>query len=78
MKWDAEKLNKFIQSVTTGDTVVTITKMEYYPTLEYQDGEFVQSETYRVKIDSEYFPRYIENKIYEWLKITLIWEVSLV
>ena len=78
MKWDVEKINKFIKSVTTGDTVVTITEMEYYPKFTYVNGEYVQSETYLVKIDSDYFPRYIENKLYEWLKITLVWEDSLI
>jgi hypothetical protein len=78
MSLTSENLNKFIKNITTGDTQVNIIEMEYYPKFELRNDEFVQVEAYKIKIDSDYFPRYLENKIYDWFGIILVWEESLV
>jgi hypothetical protein len=78
MKWTVDAVNKFINSVTTGDTVVTITEMVYYPKFTFVNGEFVQTETYKIKFDGDRIPLYIEDKLFQILKITLVWEDSLV
>ena len=76
MKWNKEKLNAFINSINTGDTI-TILEMEYYPKFNLVNEEYVQTESYKIKFDGKHIPRYIENKLYDWLKITLVWEDSL-
>jgi len=78
MKFDIETVNKLIKSINTGDTEVSIVEMEYFPKFNFVGDDFVQTETYKVKLNCEYIPKYIEDKIQNWLKITLIWEDSLV
>ena len=51
--------------------------MEYYPKFNLVNEEYVQTESYKIKFDGKHIPRYIENKLYDWLKITLVWEDSL-
>lgn len=77
MKFTVDNLNKLINKINTGDTSVNVIEMSSYPKFELKNDEFVQVEAYKIKIDGDYFPRYIENKIHDWFGIILIWEDSL-
>lgn len=76
MKVKVNTINKLIERVWSGNTVIT--EAQYFPKFEYIDGEFVQIESYQIKYTGNKPTQEMANNVMKFLGVELVWEEDIV
>ena len=76
MKVKVETLNKLIEKVWSGNTVIT--EAQYFPKFEYKNDDFVQIESYQIKYTGDRPTQEMANDVMNILGVELIWEEDVI
>lgn len=76
MRVKVDILNKFIDKVSSGNT--EIIKAQYFPKFEYDNGKFVQIESYQITYKGDKLTQDTLDKITKYFSVELIWEEDVI
>ena len=66
---NVQVINKFIETIGGN---VTVVEMKVYPKYEYEDGDFVQKNTYAIKYEGQ-MTQYLANQVETFFGIEMVW-----
>ena len=76
MKVKVETLNKLIEKVWSGNTVIT--EAQYFPKFEYKNDDFIQIEAYQIKYTGDRPTEEMVDDVVKIIGVELIWEEDVI